>query len=179
MESKTRRISGKQIEQAKISKDAQADSAAVKVALSQTNIVAKDDDQTIHFLPRKAYFGRNMTLCLYLIGADTNLKYDLKQPLTLGRDKPATDGENHLDLTPYGAVKQGVSRQHLRLSRAAVTLMAEDQGSRNGSFLNGEKLPSARSQVICNGDMLTLGTLMLKVVFEEGDQPEKINTDAP
>lgn len=173
MESPTRRVSAEQIARAKLGKDSSADGALIKEALSQTDIVAKDDDQTIHFLPRKAYFSQKMTLRLYMMGTDINLKYDLKEPLTLGRDKSATEAENHVDLTPYGALKRGVSRQHLRLSRAAVTLMAEDMGSRNGTFLNGEKLPSARSQVICNGDVLTLGTLTIKVVFEENDQPEQ------
>jgi DNA-binding CsgD family transcriptional regulator len=57
-----------------------------------------------------------------------------------------------------------VSRTHLRLDRLATGWMAEDLGSRNGSFVNGSRMLGPR--VLRSDDELRLGTTRL--VFRGG-----------
>ncbi len=72
--------------------------------------------------------------------------YNLDQfPVVLGRD-PA----NQLSID--GA---GVSRRHAQLNLTGETLVLEDLGSSNGTFVNGERLTAARR--LQAGDRLTLG----------------------
>ena len=53
-----------------------------------------------------------------------------------------------LDLAPFGAAEQGVSRRHAVIRRGEDTLTLVDLGSTNGTHLNGQRLdpqPAARA----------------------------------
>jgi pSer/pThr/pTyr-binding forkhead associated (FHA) protein len=81
----------------------------------------------------------------------------------LGRS--AGDVVADVDLTPYGAVDLGVSRQHVKLTRQDATIMVQDLGSINGTFLNGEKLIPHQPRVLRNEDELILGQMALRISF--------------
>ena len=70
-----------------------------------------------------------------------------------------------LNLNPYGAREQGVSRVHaaLRYDRAQVLLI--DLGSTNGTRLNGKPLAAHQPIRVESGDEIRLGKLMLKISF--------------
>ncbi len=82
---------------------------------------------------------------------------------TIGRADPVSNFYPEIDLTPYGALDQGVGRRHMQLMIQRGQIVAEDLDSTNGSFLNGQKLPPHTPQPLRDGDELRLGRLVLKV----------------
>ena len=70
-----------------------------------------------------------------------------------------------LDLTPYGAYQNGVSRKHALLRRNDNRLEVMDMGSRNGVFVNEVKLQSEEPYTLTNGDVLRLSKMMIRVEF--------------
>lgn len=114
----------------------------------------------------RAFVGKNMYLCLQVEESNQKLPLHFTQQVILGRGDH--DEENgFIDLKPYDAASLGVSRKHLRLFRLNMTIMLEDLGTLNGTYLNGERLASGQSYVICDGDELRLGKLGFRVAFEE------------
>ncbi len=82
----------------------------------------------------------------------------------LGRSTPGQTVVPDIDLTPYKAYDNGVSRLHaaVRISedgRATIT----DLGSSNGTRLNGLKIPPNIPQPLSEGDRVLLGKLALRV----------------
>ncbi len=82
----------------------------------------------------------------------------------LGRTAPGQAIVPDIDLTPYEAYDNGVSRLHaaIRISedgKATIT----DLGSSNGTRLNGLKIPPNIPQPLSEGDMVLLGKLALRV----------------
>ena len=70
-----------------------------------------------------------------------------KLPLTFGRWAPAAD-------VPIDVVS--VSRKHARLSRGITGYVIEDLDSRNGTYINAQRLEGPRS--LANGDKVNLGS---------------------
>lgn len=65
--------------------------------------------------------------------------------------------EPDLDLTPYGAVQNGVSRLHATIIYEDETLYIEDLGSTNGTRINGYQLTPNRRYRLRDGDELEFG----------------------
>jgi CheY-like chemotaxis protein len=76
-------------------------------------------------------------------------------------------GQVVVDLTPFGAVEKGVSRQHLRLMRRGSLLYVMDQGSSNGTWINGRRLIRNSERVLRDGDELFLGRLQVRVRYQK------------
>lgn len=66
-----------------------------------------------------------------------------------------------------------VSGTHARLQRAPEGYVLEDAGSRNGSFVNGEKI---ESQLLHDGDRIRLGTVYLTYSIARTDEPTGVAT---
>jgi pSer/pThr/pTyr-binding forkhead associated (FHA) protein len=77
----------------------------------------------------------------------------------VGRADPVSKFYPELDLTPYGALDQGVGRRHLRLFVLGASVMVEDLDSTNGTLVNGQKLTPRQPRQLTNGDALTIGRL--------------------
>lgn len=136
-------------------------------ALARTVLVPQDEEELItHLHNRRAYFGRVMQLVLYVLETDARIVCDLEHYLTLGRE-PGDTPENHLDLSDHNASQLGVSRRHARFIRSSVTVMIEDLGTLNGTFINGEKLAPGHTHVVCDGDELRLGAMIMAIIFEK------------
>src|SRR5688572_23913252 len=58
-----------------------------------------------------------------------------------------------------------VSRHHARFRVTGDTLMVEDLGSTNGTFVNGERV---RMRQLDEADRVLIGTSILKVVWSSG-----------
>ncbi len=62
-----------------------------------------------------------------------------------------------------------VSRRHARILMNETGVWLKDQGSRNGTFVNGRPIDSRRLK---NGDVIGIGKVQLKfVMFRESDRP--------
>ena len=77
-------------------------------------------------------------------GHDSGIAYDLSEPVTLGRG----DVEIRLE-DPFA------SSQHVRISREGHTVVIEDLGSTNGTFLNDS--PLTGPQPLHDGDRIRIG----------------------
>ena len=81
----------------------------------------------------------------------------------LGRFHENTDTE--LDLTPFGALKHGVSRTHARIIMDNNRLYIEDLGSANGTYVRRERLHPNEPAVLRTGDELLLGRMRMQILF--------------
>ena len=88
------------------------------------------------------------------------------KPILIGRFDKERRMAIDLDLTPYGALKYGVSRLHARFELDdKQRLYIIDLGSTNGTMLAGRRLkPNLRNPVL-HGQKIAFGTLVTKVLF--------------
>ncbi len=113
-----------------------------------------------------AYFDRQSRLKLTFRDTGDLLMVDLGRELKVGRthdDESLPQPE--VDLSPYGATKLGVSRNHLTLSRDHDTIFVTDLGSANSTYLNGQRLMPHERRILRDNDELRLGRLVVRVNF--------------
>jgi serine/threonine protein kinase len=72
--------------------------------------------------------------------------------LIIGRTHRQTIAD--IDLGPYGAAENGVSRQHARLTRQAHGWLLDDLGSLNGTFINEVKVTPSQPVLLKDGDVV-------------------------
>jgi pSer/pThr/pTyr-binding forkhead associated (FHA) protein len=80
----------------------------------------------------------------------------------VGRSDAVSNFYPDIDLTPYGALDQGVGRRHLRLFVQNGQALIEDLDSTNGTALNGQKLAPRQPQPLRDGDQILVGKLLLR-----------------
>lgn len=85
--------------------------------------------------------------------------------IVFGRSDTSNLNGPDVDLTPFGALEKGVSRQHAVIEFSEDTLMLMDIGSSNGTYLNGQRLPPNQPRVLRDGDEMRLGKLVAHVYF--------------
>ncbi|KAB2822891.1 MAG: FHA domain-containing protein [Candidatus Dadabacteria bacterium] len=81
----------------------------------------------------------------------------------IGRSDSKSSYIPDIDLAPFHALEQGVSRRHAALVRHQGQLHVLDLSSVNGTFLNGERLASEVPYALSSGDKLILGNLSLLI----------------
>ncbi|MEM9953758.1 MAG: FHA domain-containing protein [Chloroflexota bacterium] len=91
--------------------------------------------------------------------------YDEIETITIGRNDPKKKNPKFLDLTVVGGLEAGVSREHAFIKRQGGKLFIEDNGSANGTFLNGQMLAPNEPRVMRDGDEVRLGYLTVRVTF--------------
>ncbi|MBN1427802.1 MAG: FHA domain-containing protein [Anaerolineae bacterium] len=103
---------------------------------------------------------------IFLVGTappPTTLGLDVRQELVMGRADADDQPSPGLDLTPYLAADQGVSRLHAVLIPMNEGLCIADLGSKNGTWINGQFLDPGRRHQLVPGDRVELGLLRLVV----------------
>lgn len=90
-------------------------------------------------------------------------------PGVLGRDVTDVD---------YVVADEEISRRHLLLFLSGERLYAEDLGSTNGTYINGQRLETGEPVQLCEGDSLSIATNRYQVQgwknrLEKQDQAEK------
>lgn len=98
-------------------------------------------------------------LVLSVAGDETKFTLPLTQKVVLGRFDPARGKRPEVDLGPHQAYERGVSRQHAVLYQSGNEFYVEDLSSRNGTFVNGQRLDPFQAQKVDHGDEIRLGTL--------------------
>lgn len=102
--------------------------------------------------------------------AITTIGIEVKDQVLLGRadanDDPAIA---KVDLSPYGATEQGVSRHHAAIVEIKNSLYVRDTESRNGTILNDIPLIDQQVYPLNDGDSLRLGQLQISVRFVYDD----------
>jgi pSer/pThr/pTyr-binding forkhead associated (FHA) protein len=87
----------------------------------------------------------------------------LNKAIHMGRLDPASDVFPEVDLTNDNGLEKGVSRRHARILKREGTVIVEDLGSINGTFINGKRLAPYLPEVLHHGDQLQLGKLLIEV----------------
>ncbi len=94
------------------------------------------------------------------------LQLELSHDIVVGRLDPANDHFPALDLTDDNGSALGVSRMHatIRLSPEGIQLV--DEGSANGTYLNGYHLPPQLPYPLRSGDEVRFGRLLVHIFLE-------------
>ncbi len=113
--------------------------------------------------------GPNTRLLLYVENAELPIVVRIQESghVVLGRSSSQGGLLPGIDLSPYGAVDQGVSRLHARLIYRDNSLFITDLASVNHTFVNGQRLAPREERLLGDGDEIRLGRLPIRVVFQE------------
>lgn len=115
-----------------------------------------------------AKFNRAMDLILQVQNTQQEFSFDAGQidELVMGRVDPDTGEAPSVDLTDSDAMDKGVSRRHATIERRDGALHIVDNGSANGTFLNGQRLVAHQPRILRDGDDIRLGHLTVRVTFK-------------
>jgi len=116
-------------------------------------------------VPKKLLEERDFIL--YYPDKEEAIDLPLQNEFSIGR---LVDGQviaPDVDLNKYEAFNLGVSRLHvtIRIDPQKNKVYVIDQGSANGTFVNGYEIPANSEVPLNHGDVLTLGKFSLKVIL--------------
>lgn len=104
-------------------------------------------------------------ISLHLVDSGQIMHLAGRNEFTFGR---VTEGQPILpdvDLSPYEAYSQGVSRLHASLKVTGQRVVIMDLGSSNGTRVNGQKIIPHADYPLNHGDIITLGKLKFQVLI--------------
>ncbi len=104
-------------------------------------------------------------IVLLIRGIVERVELEEGDKLVLGRLDGRARQRIDMDLTQYGAVDRGVSREHCSLHLKDKNVFITDLGSTNGTFINSKKLDINVPTQLQKGDELILGRLIVQVLF--------------
>jgi pSer/pThr/pTyr-binding forkhead associated (FHA) protein len=104
---------------------------------------------------------------LYILKTDKYLPLEGQQEFTIGRVAKGQSIHPDLDLSPYSAYEDGVSRIHamIRVTRGSVGIT--DLSSVNGTYINDVRIPANQFRPVEEGDLISLGRFKIKIVIRE------------
>jgi len=101
---------------------------------------------------------------IYVAGEFKPYYVHIYKELILGRQTDATL-ESVLDLTDLNAANLGVSKRHAMIRRSGSGFEVLDLSSRNGTWLNAERLVPNRAYPFASGSQIRIGQMRLLVVY--------------
>lgn len=101
---------------------------------------------------------------IHIAGASKPYYVSIYKELIIGRQADATL-ESVLDLSELDAFGMGVSRRHAMIRRTASGYEVLDLSSRNGTWLNAERLVPHKPYSFPSGSQLRMGQMRLLVVY--------------
>lgn len=85
---------------------------------------------------------------------------------TIGRADPVTGILPDIDLTPVDD-NRSVSRRHAKIIRSGDDYhVLEEVGTVNGTYVNDQRIPTGVPVTLHNGDLLKIGLISMKAVFD-------------
>lgn len=106
---------------------------------------------------------RRISLEMEIMNTGRTVVLSADREVLVGRLDAAHGIFPELDTTSDGGLEEGVSRRHARIYAREGTCFVEDLDSTNGTFLNGERITPYLPYAFHDGDVLTFGTLEVKV----------------
>jgi hypothetical protein len=94
------------------------------------------------------------------------LEVGLDKVIHIGRVDPTTTVFPEVDLTEDGSLAKSVSRRHARILRQDDTVVLEDLGSINGTFINGKRLDPYMPEMLKDGDKVQLGKMPIDIKIQ-------------
>ena len=101
---------------------------------------------------------------IYVAGASKPYYVHMYKELILGRTSEATL-EAVLDLSDLNAAEMGVSRRHAMIRRTESGFEVLDLASRNGTWLNAERLVPNKPYPFASGSQLRIGQMRMLVIY--------------
>ena len=106
-------------------------------------------------------------LIIHIIEADTMMVTQPQDRITLGRS-PLIGAHSHsvdVDFVTYDGFAKGVSQVHALVLREENGVFLIDQGSKNGTLLNGVPLKAQQPYQLQDGDIVYLGKMPIRFSF--------------
>jgi pSer/pThr/pTyr-binding forkhead associated (FHA) protein len=107
----------------------------------------------------------DVAVSLHIMDTGEIIPLEGRTEFTLGRSAEGQPILPDIDLAPFHAYENGVSRLHASITLGSQQALATDMGSANGTRLNGLRLPPHRPTPIKHGDILTLGKLKIQLLI--------------
>jgi hypothetical protein len=102
---------------------------------------------------------------LVVVATGTQIPLPASGEAIIGRADPVSQFTPDVDLTPLGALEQGVGRRHARLFIQGGRVLIEDLDSTNGTQVNGQRLAPRQPRPLDNGDTIQFGRLALQFLM--------------
>lgn len=113
------------------------------------------------------HFDETMTLLIEI--PDQMQPFELVIPqrdeIIIGRSAPDSILLPDIDMTNLPGHITGVSRMHAAIRRNKGSLVITDLGSKNGTFINGQRLLPQEIRVLRDGDELKIANLSMRIYF--------------
>jgi pSer/pThr/pTyr-binding forkhead associated (FHA) protein len=106
-------------------------------------------------------------ISLHLVENGQILHLAGRSEFTLGRISEGQPILPDVDLSPYEAYAQGVSRLHVALKIVNNGIVITDLGSSNGTRVNGQKIVPHVDYPLNHGDIIALGKLKIQVLIHK------------
>lgn len=101
---------------------------------------------------------------LHLLESGQILPLSERNEYTIGRISEGQPVMPDMDLSPFQAYANGVSRLHALLKRDGKRVAIMDLGSANGTYVNGKRLMANAERLINHGDVVALGKLKFQIL---------------
>src|SRR5687767_4462192 len=103
-----------------------------------------------------------------LVHAASGMQFQLStgSETTIGRKDPVTGILPDIDLTPVDT-NRSVSRRHAKILKSDNDYhVLEEVGTVNGTYVNDQRIPTGVPVTLHNGDLVKIGLIAMKVVFD-------------
>lgn len=110
---------------------------------------------------------REPVITLHLLDSGEVIRLDGKNEYFLGRVAEGSSNHPDVDLSPYEAYGQGVSRLHANLKIENQRVTITDLASSNGTRVNGQKISPNVEFPLNHGDLIALGKLKMQFLIQK------------
>jgi pSer/pThr/pTyr-binding forkhead associated (FHA) protein len=107
----------------------------------------------------------NSWISLHLLDSGKILPFSDRKEFTMGRLSDNQPIEPDIDLSPYKAFDNGVSRLHAVIRHKEGNVMLVDVGSSNGTYINGVRIQPNTEHPLRHGDIVALGKLKMQIIL--------------
>ncbi len=104
---------------------------------------------------------------LHVVSSGQILPLVGKTEYTIGRISSGQSILPDIDLSPYSAYKEGVSRLHATIKFNNGETIINDLSSANGVFINGLKIKPNIDFILNHGDIITLGQFKIQILLNK------------
>jgi len=132
----------------------------------ETNVLPKPTQEFV----ARTYDPPVKGIALYTTESEVPITIQLDAQFTLGRKMTGEMDESFVDLRPFGAYENGVSRRHAMIRRTQTGYELVDLGSTNGTWLEKQRIVPNRPYPLINGSKIFLGRLQLIIIFQTADE---------
>lgn len=135
---------------------------------NQTGLLMTQDGRVpVPPTPSAASLSADAAVSLHLIESGMILHLSGQTEFTMGRVAEGQPILPDVDLSPYEAYAQGVSRLHAALKLNNQRVFITDLGSSNGTRVNGQKIQPNVDYPLNHGDVISLGKFKIQVLIRK------------